>query len=100
MKNEVKNGRKILTFIKHTTKCYQTQQSLASKYWSCLQGFTFGQKMVVKCVLKRPVILGSNPASPTKHTPQSGLPLKKASVQQSIQQKDVFWLCNAEKRPF
>lgn len=48
VKNEVKNGQKMLTFIKHTTKCQQTQQSPVSKTSACLQGFTCGQKMLVK----------------------------------------------------
>ena len=42
VKNEVKNGQKMLTFIKHTTKYQQTQQSPVNKYWSCLQGFICG----------------------------------------------------------
>lgn len=65
VKNEVKNGQKVLTFIKHTTKCQQTQQSPVSKTSTCLQGFACGQKMFVKWVLQRSVILGLNPASPT-----------------------------------
>lgn len=36
VKNEVKNGQKMVTFIKHTTKCQQAQQSSISKTITCL----------------------------------------------------------------